>query len=275
MKTVAKVVSIQQGEGITDLVLGAAKGPRRSAWILPVVVAVGVHLGLVLSMPRKMTGEHWGLSTAARIRALLAEREARPVELPPSPPEPLKADAPTTTPSPSVPTMSKRTTKRAEPQSPAQAGQIIASVPVANQPIDFGEAFVVGGAAAYAGGTTMSSGTSKQKVEGPVVAQPVADKPLVPGAPDRSRALSLADPEWTCPWPREADETDIDEQIAIVKVTISVGGRCEKVTVIRDPGHGFGAQAARCAKEAAFLPALDAHGNPTEGSAAIRVRFVR
>lgn len=274
MKALGQVLPMQKGEDITDLVLGASRVPRRARWLVPVLVAVGVHVALVLSISREETGEHWALAAGARVAALLAEREARPVELPPVPPEPPKVEEPPRSEPVATAPTTKRNPGRSKAQAPAQAGQIVAAVPTANQPIDFGDAFVVGEGAVFAGGHTTSSGTAKHKVEGPVAAQPEPPRAEAK-TPDLSKPLSLSDPDWTCPWPREADDMDIDQQIAIVKVQVSAEGRCESVSVVRDPGHGFGAQAARCAHEAAFAPALDARGAPTRGSAAIRVRFVR
>ncbi len=267
---------MQKGDGLTDLVLGASRVPRRGRWLVPALGAIGAHVVLVLSLSREETGEHWALAAGARVGVLLAEREARPVELPPPRPEPPKVEEPPRSePAATAPTTARRTPGRSKAQAPAQAGQVIASLPNANQPIDLGDAFVVGEGAVFAGGRTTSSGTSKHKVEGPVASQPVPRAPAETKAPDLSKPLSLSDPDWTCPWPREADDMDVDQQIAIVKVQVSAEGRCESVSVVRDPGHGFGAQAARCAREAAFQPALDARGAPTGGSAAIRVRFVR
>jgi periplasmic protein TonB len=274
MKALGQVLPMPERDDITALVLGASKVPRRARWLVPVLAAIGVHVALVLSISREETGEHWALATSARVAALLAEREARPVELPPAPEPPKVEEPPRPEPAATAPT-TKRIPGRSKAQAPAQAGQIVAAVPTANQPIDFGDAFVVGEGAVFAGGHTTSSGTAKHKVEGPVANQPAPAMPAEAKAPDLSKPLSLSDPDWTCPWPREADDMDIDQQIAIVKVQVSAEGRCESVAVVRDPGHGFGAQAARCAKEAAFAPALNVRGKPIAGTAAIRVRFVR
>jgi protein TonB len=276
MRPFGQIIPMHKGEGITEVVLGASRAPRRSRWIAPAVLAVGVHLSLALALSFEESGETWGLSTAARVRTLMAARQARPVEIPIPPPESPKPPAPPraeTTRSPAAST--KPAVGRARAEAPAQAGQVVASVPNDNQPIDFGEAFVVGGGTVYAGGTTTASGTAKQKVEGPVSPTATLPKAAAPIAIDHSRTIALADPDWTCPWPREADDTDIDEQVAVVKVEVDADGRCRKVSVVRDPGHGFGAQAARCAQGAAFLPALDSGGRATVGTAAIRVRFVR
>ncbi len=273
MKACGQMVPMQKPEGITDVVLGASKPPVRRQWIVPVALALCVHLVLLPSLSHEETGEHWALATAARVRTLMADREARPVDMPPPPPSNPKVDEPPRSEPPPVAT-AKRTMARAKARAPAQAGQIVASVPDTDQPIDFGEGFVVGDGTFFAGGHTTSSGTSRETVEEPV-SPPAPREPTVVKTSDLSRPLSLSDPDWTCPWPREADDMDFNQQIAIVRVRVSAQGRCESVSVVRDPGHGFGAQAARCAKEAAFQPALDARGAPTPGSAAIRVRFVR
>ena len=274
MSTAGQVVTRLNRESITDVVLGASKRAPGRRWILPLGLAMAVHVGLAVFLPHEESGERWALTTAERVRSLLAEREARPIEVPERPPA--RAEPP---PSPE-PTRTMRSSPKAGPsrpraQAPAQAARIVASVPDPSEPIDLGNAFVVGSGTVYAGGSTTASGTATSKVDGPAVA-PSPPAPRTPaGQPDRSRPLGLTDPDWTCPWPSEADDSPIDEEVAIVRVQVSPDGQCESASVVRDPGHGFGAQATRCAKQAAFLPALDRHGNATQSSAAIRVRFVR
>jgi periplasmic protein TonB len=276
MKAFGQIIPMHKDGGITEVVLGASPAPRRSRWIVPAVLAVGAHLGLALTLSHDESGETWALSTDARVRTLMAARQARPVELPIPPPEPPKpVEPPRPEPTRSLPTTARAAAGRARAQAPAQAGQVVARIPSPDEPVDFGDAFVVGGGTVYAGGTTTASGTAKHKVDGPVSPTPAPPKPAAPVAIDHSRAIALADPDWTCPWPREADDIDSDEQVAVVKVEIGADGRCRKASVVRDPGNGFGAQAARCAQDAEYLPALDSSGRATPGTAAIRVRFVR
>jgi protein TonB len=274
MKNVRQIVTRLERESITEVVLGASKRTPGRRWILPLSLAMAVHVGLTVFVPHEDSGERWALTTAERVHALLAALEARPVEIPVRPPaqtEPPPTPDATRTVQPSP----KRSSSRSRAQAPAQAAQIVASVPAPSEPIDLGDAFVVGGGTVYVGGSTTASGTATRKVDGPAA----APSPPVPRAlaelPDRSRPLGLTDPDWTCPWPSEADDSPIDEEVAIVRVEVSPDGQCESASVVRDPGHGFGTQAARCAKQATFLPALDRHGNATRSATAIRVRFVR
>ena len=50
-----------------------------------------------------------------------------------------------------------------------------------------------------------------------------------------------------CPFPAEADAEQVDEAAVGIEVKVSVDGRAETVTVTRDPGHGFGREARKCA----------------------------
>ena len=88
--------------------------------------------------------------------------------------------------------------------------------------------------------------------------------------------VALDEDDWRCPWPAEADADEIDEQSAIVRVEVGADGKVEAVSIVRDPGHGFGQAAARCAEKARFRAALDRGGKAVRAqSPPIRVRFVR
>jgi protein TonB len=130
---------------------------------------------------------------------------------------------------------------------------------------------VTGSATAYAGGVTSATGTNPQAVQTREV-----DPRAPPGEPDRSRPVSLDDPDWKCPWPREAEMEQIDEQIAIVRVLVRPDGSVESASVVKDPGHGFGQAAVACAMRTRFEPARDRMGRPIRAqSPPVRVRFTR
>jgi protein TonB len=95
-------------------------------------------------------------------------------------------------------------------------------------------------------------------------------------APDRSRAASIAGGlDWQCPFPGEADHAGIDRAVATIRVELDVAGRVSHVSIVSDPGYGFGAAARRCALAKRWIPALDRSGNARASSATLRVRFVR
>jgi periplasmic protein TonB len=258
-------------ERIVDAVLGVSRTPCPRRWLIPLALASTVHLGLALLALRQEPGALWALTTAQHVRSLLAAQAARPIELPPVPP-PRQERKPEIEPArPRRAAVARATTpQRAAP--PAQAGNVIARSPTTGEPVDLSDAFVVGSGNVYAGGSTTSSGTSTKAVNGPVSTEL---EPSTRPTRNLSRSVALADPDWTCPWPREADDSQIDEQVAIVRVTISPEGKCESVSVVQDPGFGFGAQGARCAKEAEFVPAFDRSGQPIRAVSVIRVRFTR
>jgi len=57
---------------------------------------------------------------------------------------------------------------------------------------------------------------------------------------------------------------------------VRADGTPEKVTVLSDPGHGFGRAATRCAMLQHFDAALDHDGNAIPGlTKSLRVRFER
>ncbi len=263
-------------ERIVDAVLGVSRKPRRRRWLFPVAVAVAAHLGLALLAPANNSNEQWALTTAQRVRSLLAAQAARPIDLPPPPKVPEQAKSESQPAHPKAPPAAARAPARLRAQAPARAGNVIARAPTA-EPVDFSSSFVVGTGNVYSGGSTTSSGTSSKAVPGAVSTEP--DPPAHPAptasTPDLSRPIALADPDWTCPWPREADDAQIDEQAAIVRVVVSPEGRCESAAVVLDPGYGFGPQATKCARDAQFLPAHDRNGQPIRGNSSIRVRFTR
>lgn len=101
--------------------------------------------------------------------------------------------------------------------------------------------------------------------------------PGVPAsAPSRARAVSLADQNWSCPWPREADAEQIDRQTVVIRVIVTAGGKVESARVLSDPGYGFGAAATACALRTQFAPAHDRDGQPIRAaSPPIRITFTR
>jgi protein TonB len=156
------------------------------------------------------------------------------------------------------------------------AASIVGQEPAPGVPVDLtGLAIVTGKATSYAGGATTSTDTGSSAVRrGPSAA--VQGGPGPPAASDRSSAVSLESENWSCPWPREAEAQQIDEQTVVLRVIVDSSGAPERATVLSDPGHGFGAAAAACAMRTRFTPARDRDGQPMRAtSPPIRVRFTR
>jgi protein TonB len=68
----------------------------------------------------------------------------------------------------------------------------------------------------------------------------------------------------------------VDEQTVVLRVSVRVDGRAERVDLLTDPGFGFGAAARLCASRTQFEPARDWAGQPAAAlSPPIRVHFFR
>jgi protein TonB len=255
--------------GIADAVLASGAARRSSRMYVGLGVALLLHAGGVL----------WARSLDAPPRArprvpppaTEIDLEA-PAVLPPAPPAPPPPEP--QAPSAAKPPPSATHAPRAQ-SAPARAGAIVAQQPDPGAPVDFGDAFVTGAGTAYAGGVTTATGTSTRAVNSLPPAQP---QPQLGAQKGRalSRPVALAGDQWHCPWPHEAEREQIDEQTVTLRVRVEDDGHARSVTLIEDPGYGFGAAARACAMLTRFSPALDAAGHPTEAlSPPIRVRFTR
>ncbi|MBK7586260.1 MAG: hypothetical protein IPI67_39505 [Myxococcales bacterium] len=173
----------------------------------------------------------------------------------------------------------------------AQAGRVLA-VEGEGDVVDF--TMVQGSAGRYAGGLTASSGTSETKVTDPratgagmaprnaVTAGPATTKPAAAHAaqtrPPPSQASSARPvvTAWSCAFPPQADVDQIHFARVLVAVTVHTDGHALAVTVLSDPGHGFGASARACALGQRFRAARDAAGRPiTATTPPFHVTFTR
>jgi protein TonB len=146
--------------------------------------------------------------------------------------------------------------------------------------LDLSSSLVVGGAATYAGGTTSSTGTGSGRggagrgadPRGAASSSARGDAPSA-RADDRSRRAALAGgSSWQCPFPTEAL---VDEATVLLRVQVDASGAVAGVSVLREPGDGFGREAARCARSKSWSPALDRDGRPVAAAADVNVRFQR
>jgi protein TonB len=208
-----------------------------------------------------------------------------PPEPPPTPPEPPK-DEPKEAPLP-APSSAKMAPPDAPPPAAAaaRAGAVLTQQPDPNEPVDLTNSFVTGDSDAYAGGVTQATGTSAAAVyarrvgPGNGTAQSSIGKGAGPtsAVADRSRAASLAgSKDWKCDFPPEADIDQIDQAFVVVQVATRTDGSPDHVSVLSDPGHGFGRAARICAMKEHYDPALDHDGHAIAGSTkSIRIRFER
>jgi protein TonB len=206
------------------------------------------------------------------------EKEKEPEPPPPEEPKPEEAPKPVVkeaTPPPDAPP---------QPPAAAEAAKVLTADPDPNEPVDMTNTIVQGNADKYAGGVSANNGTSKDAVRN-VAAQPTgvpggtgtAPAPAAPRV-DRSRKAGLlGSSDWTdCPFPAEADAEQIDQAFVLIQVRVKPDGNPESITVVQDPGHGFGREARKCAMRKKFTPALDVDGNPIPAvTNPFRVRFER
>jgi protein TonB len=195
-------------------------------------------------------------------------------EPPPPEPEPEKAPPPPPA-SPNEPPP--------PPPAPAEAAKILTSEPDPDAPVDLTDQGIVSGEGALHGGITSSAGTAKNVVRD-LNAKPggvpggtgTAPAPVKAPEADLSRRPAAVGSSWDCGFPSEADLDGVD--LAFVELVVMVGadGRAKKVTILKDPGSGFGNQARQCAMRRAYAPGLDKAGQPVASSTStIRIRFTR
>jgi periplasmic protein TonB len=249
--------------------LGALARGRR--WhVLSWIVATAAHVLVALLLVRAPLARKQWLPPIPASFELEPPRPLEPETLPEPPPA--RTDP---APSPAAPRYASK------PAGPARAAPALSQSETPEQPVDLTDQIVTGTAASYAGGTTTSAGLGQaaaRSAEGSTAGTraPAGDGGGGLSGPDRSRAASIAGGlDWQCPFPGEADHAGIDRAVATIQVELDAAGRARRVSVVSDPGHGFGAAARRCALSKRWIPALDRNGNARASSATLRVRFER
>ncbi len=226
-------------------------------------IAVSLHMAFALVIPRRVDP----------VRTEAPSVLVVDVEAPPPVHEELLQ------PAPPAETGKSSTPKRDIAPSPAQAAKILARDDHTADPLDLTGDFVAGNAAYYAGGTTSATGTSKRVVREASAAGPPAGSSSgqaagESNAADLSRHASMeGGSTWQCPFPTEAG--DINDASVTMRVEVDATGHVRHASVVRDPGHGFGREAARCVYEKHWTAALDRRGAPVATTAVVVVRFVR
>jgi len=255
---------------IVETILGLARPARPERLPVAMIAALAAHVSLVVGL------RHVAPAAEPATAETLAEVDV--ALLPPSAPphaQPEEAAAERRSPPPKIHDARAPRASASEPKA-AQAATVVAQQRVPGAPLDLtADTVVTGTANAYVGGVTTPRGTSTSAVpeRGPAEA-PGATLPLA--SPDRSSPVSLESENWSCPWPREADAEQIDDNTVILRVVVDPSGAAVTATVLADPGHGFGSAAAACAMRTRFTPARDRTGHPVRStSPPIRVRFTR
>lgn len=102
-------------------------------------------------------------------------------------------------------------------------------------------------------------------------------KTAAPKKQDLSRPATLSgSTSWSCPFPPEADAEGRDSAVATIVVTVRPDGTPASVSVVADPGAGFGRAARKCALGRRYDAGLDKDGQKTTTTTPpIRVKFSR
>jgi protein TonB len=211
----------------------------------------------------------------AEARAVAEE----PVDLAfPEPPEPPELPLPRT---PDSTEEAKATRVRAPspaaatPNDSSAASEILTRPEDPTEPVNFTDVSLTGSATTARGGATSGSGSSTQASPGKATRANLGGEPR-PQEPDQSRRASVAGgPHWSCPFPSEADEEGLNAASTTLSIVVDSRGTAERVTVLSDPGHGFGAAARRCARDKRYIPAQGSDGRGVRDTLVVRVRFVR
>ena len=268
MRTAPQIAS--RVSGLANVVLADRVRSRRSILYGGFGLALALHAGALM----------WarGMQDPAPKPAPAPEPEIEiePAVMPlPSPEEVPEPPAPRQSPPSPSPRPRVATHVAHAPSPPAQAASVIAQETDPSAALDFSATdFVTGTASAYAGGATASTGTSTHAVS-PSPAH-VATSKSGRGSASLAKPVTLALEEWQCPWPHEAEQDQIDEQTVTLRVLVATDGHARAVTLVADPGHGFGAAARACALLTRFMPASDEQGRGTQAwSPPIRVHFMR
>lgn len=262
---------------------------------LPIGVAVGLVGALIvhgLAVYQMVTAMFEIASFARTVQLVVMERQLSSVdvEVPdkpePPPPPPVEEEKKEDEVKPPEPPAPEQKAGEAPPPAPAEAGKILAQEPNPDEPVDLtGDGFLTGNSDRYAGGTTASTGTSKTAVRD-VKAKPggtEGGKGVKPGATggggpakDSSRPATPTSRSWNCGFPPEADFDQIDYATVMISVTVGTDGRAKSVSVLSDPGHGFGRLAKSCAMRMTYNVGVDKDGVAVvKTTSPFPVRFTR
>jgi len=257
------------------------------------LAAAAVALLAHLAVAALMVATHRESHDAAHPRATkrpqrLVEAELARRETPK--PEPPRPEPPSPALTPPVPTERVEPTRHTKPKI-AEAPRIL-TAPEGPSPDPSATRIATGQADKVHGGATAGDGTGKERGDA-TPAQPEPPRPPEPDKPrsqpktpppapepDRSRPPALRNPSWQCPWPTAAARAgiDSDEVTVVVVVDLDAEGRTTDAKHLGHTAvdHVFGDEAERCARRAAFVPALDRSGAPKAMSGVrVRVRFTR
>jgi outer membrane biosynthesis protein TonB len=180
-------------------------------------------------------------------------------------------------PEPPPPKPQQRQARTATPPPPTQAAKVISATPDPSQPLDLGDfAMVTGTATTFSGGMTSTNGPSKKAVPDTRPTARVAPRPPAPVAPSQAKPAHPSRDDWSCTWPDEEQDSDLNDAHVVIRVVVDRDGSPQSVEVLNAPKPSFAEAARRCGMSESFQPALDAVGQRIPGpTSPFLVHFVR
>jgi periplasmic protein TonB len=163
-----------------------------------------------------------------------------------------------------------------EPPAPSTA----AAAPMVDAPL-VANAIAEGGSLAVTSGTGTSIGGVATRVLPEAVSGSGSGAPGSLGSGrgmlDHSRAPQLAgSAQWSdCPFPSDAYDAGVESGTVKLQVRINASGGVDAVSVLSDPGYGFGHEARRCAMRKRWQAGLDREGKPIAAVAIVNARFAQ
>jgi periplasmic protein TonB len=258
-------------------VLGLGGDAARVGAILGLLGALALHGAAgVQAAANLYEAENFAISVAEYVKnnlQLQIDIDSTPPPPPPPPTPPPPEAEPEKTPPPPPPQAANEPPP--PPPAPAEAGKVLTSDPDPDAPVDLtGDGFVTGNGE-FRGGITSGSGTAKTAVRD-IKAQPggaptgtgTAPAPVVK-APEKdlSQPAMPMGTSWSdCGFPAEAQLDGVEFGIVKLVVMVSAEGRAKAVTILSDPGSGFGNHARQCAMRRTYKPALDKLGQAVVSS---------
>ncbi len=264
-------------------------GPRIpvAVMVFAATLAVTMHAGAAVGAAQAAV-LHAFAAWAHDVRGAVANRLAQTydIDFVKPPPEEKKPEEPPPEPPKEEPKILVKAQKDDPPPPPpaaADAAKVLMQEPAKDEPVDLtGNTFLNGNAETAVGGTTQIGGTGKVATNNPAaVATGVQGGTGTVAAPsvkvDRSRAATIVNKAnlERCQFPAEADAEQIDEALVGIEVKISAEGQPEGVSIFKDPGHGFGREARKCAMREKYIPALNVDGVPQPAAWRVQFRFSR
>ncbi|HEV8551700.1 MAG TPA: energy transducer TonB [Polyangiaceae bacterium] len=268
-----------------DRVLGLGRSDRSAlaaAFLLAIVAHATAGKGVFRTFPYlRELASAVRKGTHDRLHQQVEIDEDKPPPPPPPPPEPEKEPAPPPPPAAHAPPPPPEAA--AKPPAAAEAAKVLTQDPDPDEPVDLtGEGFVTGNGDRFAGGVTAAKGTSRVAARAPQAAATgtgTGAGPVAPPAPtvNLTRTAGPGPGDWNdCGFPPEAEAEGLNVAKVMVSVTVRSDGRARAVSVLKDPGYGFGSWARQCAMRKSYQTALNAQGQPVEQTTPpFTIRFTR